>query len=119
VVIMRQTPVCAAVAVLLLFSSGCGSKNFIVKKQGSSFFLTSDRPELKRVLCESGDIDAVARDSRLPDSLQGLLKEKICASRKNKKELKAIFQGMSPDQLADFKDGFRRNGYEINMVADG
>ena len=116
---MRWTLAHAVCAAGLLLSQGCASSNFMVKKNDTGFFITSDRPELKLMLCDSGDMDTIVRDSRLPEALQKVLKEKVCADRKNRKELKSIFNEMTKEQLASLKDAFRKNGYDINKVADG
>lgn len=116
---MLRTLFYLALLVLSLSFAGCSSGNFMVKKGGTSFFITSDRTELREILCNSGDMDSIVRDSNLPETLQQGLKEKVCAASKDKKQLKALIASMSKVQLDSFQDAFRKNGYEINLVADG
>ncbi|TSK05212.1 MAG: hypothetical protein FPO08_17070 [Geobacter sp.] len=116
---MLRTRVYLTSGLLSLALAGCSSGNFMVHKENVSFFITSDRPELRLVLCESGDMDRIARDSHLQETLQQSLKEKICAVHKNRKDLKALLASLDKDQLEAFMDAFRKNGYEINLVADG
>ncbi|WP_129127431.1 hypothetical protein [Geomonas oryzae] len=116
---MLRTRVYLTSGLLSLALGGCSSGNFMVSKENVSFFITSDRPELRLVLCDSGDMERIARDSHLQDHLQQTLKEKICAVHKDRKDLKALLASLDKDQLAAFMDAFRKNGYEINIVADG
>lgn len=107
----------AITAVALLFG-GCNSSNFMVYKDGSNFYVTSNCSERKRILCDSGDIDKIVKDSGLPHSLQKALKDTTCATSKEKETLMATLEGMTPDQITVLKDAFRRNGYEINRSLD-
>lgn len=115
---MQRTLICAALTVVLLLANGCSSGNFMVYKDAKSFFITSGRPEMKRVLCDSGDMDSIVRDSGLPAPLQKDLKDSICTPNKDKRRLLATLEGMTKEQRAALKEGFRKNGYEINRVAD-
>lgn len=116
---MSRTCVYLTSGLMSLALAGCSSGNFMVRKESVSFFITSDRPELRLVLCDSGDMDRIASDSHLQPPLQQTLKEKICAVRKDRKELKALLSSLDKNQLEAFMDAFRKNGYEINIVADG
>jgi hypothetical protein len=116
---MQRTLTYVVIMVILLLVYGCSrSNNFMVYKDATSFYITSDTPELKRILCDSDDMDRIAKDSGLPNSLQKELKDGICTSDKEKKRLVATLNEMTKDQLAALKDAFRKNGYEINKVSD-
>ena len=106
----------AAVAVLGI--TGCSSGNFMVYKNSKHFYVTSTGPELKRILCESWDMDKIARDSKLPDPLQKDLKDGICTSNKVKERLLATLEGMTKEQRTALKTAFQQNGYDINVVAN-
>lgn len=108
----------AAITVAALLMAGCSSNNFLVYKDAKHFYVTSGGPELKRVLCDSGDMDRIAKDSKLPDALQKELKNGICDSSKVKESLMASLDGMTKEQRAALKDAFRNNGYDINVVAN-
>lgn len=97
---------------------GCGSANFLVYKDAKHFYVTSSGETLKRVLCDSGDMDRIAKDSRLPAPLQKELKDGICASNKVKERLMATLEGMTREQRNALKLAFRQNGYDINVVAN-
>ncbi len=115
---MGRMLICVATTVIALVAGGCSTNSFRVYKDGKSFQVTSGSSELKQVLCDSGDIDNILKNSELPDSLQKELKEGICASSKTKKNLTATLERMTKEQHSALKDAFRRNGYEINKVAD-
>jgi hypothetical protein len=115
---MQRMVNCAAAMVVALLAGGCSSNNFLLYKEGRHFFVTSNRPELKRVLCDSGDMDRIVRDAKLPEPLQKELKEEVCASDKVKERLMATLDGMSREQRAALKTAFRENGYDINNIAN-
>ena len=108
----------AAVVALTMLVGGCSSNNFLVYKDAKHFYVTSTGPELKRVLCDSGDMDKIVSDSKLPDAMQKDLKDGICASNKVKERLMASLDGMTKEQRASLKGAFRSNGYDINVVAN-
>jgi len=116
---MQRTLVHGAFTVVLFLAGGCSSGNFMVYKDARSFYITSDRPELKQILCNSGDMDNIVRDSELPATLQLDLKDCVCAPNKDKERLMATLDGMTKEQRAALKAAFRKNGYEINKIADG
>ncbi|MDD2582082.1 MAG: hypothetical protein PHR66_08825 [Desulfuromonadaceae bacterium] len=115
---MQRMLTCAAIVVAALLMGGCSSNNFLVYKDAKHFYVTSNGPELKRVLCDSGDMDRIAGDSKLPDAMQKELKDGICASNKVKDRLMASLDGMSKEQRAALKEAFRHNGYDINVIAN-
>lgn len=108
----------AAIAAGALLAGGCSSNNFMVYKNAKHFYVTSKGAELKRVLCDSGDMDKIAVDSKLPVKMQQELKEGICGSDKVKERLMASLDGMTRDQRAALKNAFENNGYDINVVAN-
>jgi len=108
----------AAIAILTMLIGGCGSNNFLIYKNAKHFYVTSTGPELKRVLCDSGDMDRIVSDSKLPDAMQKDLKDGICSSNKVKERLMASLDGMTKEQRAALKGAFRGNGYDINVVAN-
>jgi len=115
---MQRMRMAMAVVVGALLTGGCSSNNFLVYKNAKHFYVTSKGAELKRVLCDSGDMDRIAVDSKLPDNLQKELKENICSSNKVRERLMATLDGMTKDQRAALKEAFRTNGYDINIVAN-
>lgn len=108
----------ATIVIVTLIMGGCSSNNFLIYKDAKHFYVTSNGPELKRVLCDSGDMDKIVRDSKLPDGMQKELKDGICASSKVKEHLMASLDGMTKEQRAALKEAFRHNGYDINVVAN-
>lgn len=108
-----------AFMVMALGLGGCASRNFIVFKDGRSFYITSEDAERKRILCGSSDMANIARDSGLPAPLQEELREGICSFRQGTRPLRSTLEGMTDQQLSALKNAFRKNGYEINLVADG
>ncbi|MDK9716583.1 MAG: hypothetical protein OEL57_01595 [Trichlorobacter sp.] len=108
----------SVVLIAALGISGCSSGNFLVYKDAKHFYVTSSGPELKRILCDSGDMDRIAKDSKLPAPLQKDLKDGICNSNKVKERLLATLEGMTKEQRTALKTAFQQNGYDINVVAN-
>ena len=106
------------VLIVALGISGCSSGNFLVYKDSKHFYVTSTGPELKRILCDSGDMDRIVKDSQLPAVLQKDLKDGICNSNKVKERLMATLEGMTKEQRTALKTAFQQNGYDINVVAN-
>lgn len=115
---MQRMLTCAVVVAMLLVTGGCSSNNFLVYKDAKHFYVTSSGAELKRVLCDSGDMDKIAVDSKLPDAMQKDLKDGICGSGKVRERLMASLDGMTREQRVALKEAFRHNGYDINVVAN-
>jgi hypothetical protein len=106
------------VLIAAIGMSGCSSGNFMVYKDSKHFYVTSTGPELKRILCDTGDMDRIAKDSKLPAPLQKELKDGICNSNKVKERLLATLEGMTKEQRTALKTAFQQNGYDINVVAN-
>jgi hypothetical protein len=106
------------VLIAAIGMSGCSSGNFMVYKDSKHFYVTSTGPELKRILCDTGDMDKIAKESQLPPPLQKDLKDGICNSNKVKERLLATLEGMTKEQRTALKTAFQQNGYDINVVAN-
>jgi hypothetical protein len=109
---------CTVMVLLTMLAGGCSSNNFLVYKDAKHFYVTSTGPELKSVLCDSGDMDKIVNDSKLSDAMQKELKDGICSSNKVKERLMASLDAMTKEQRAALKGAFRNNGYDINVVAN-
>ena len=116
---MQRRFIYGGLLVAVLLASGCASSgNFMVYKNAKHFYVTSTGPELKRILCDSGDMDKITMDSQLPPMLQRDLKDGICSSNKVKERLMTLLEGMTKQQRTALKEAFRANGYDINVVAN-
>ena len=115
---MQRMLTYATIAVMALLMGGCSANNFLVYKNARHFYVTSNGAELKQVLCDSGDMDKIAKDSKLPEAMQKDLKAGICSSNKVKERLMASLDGMTKEQRSALKDAFRHNGYDINVIAN-
>jgi hypothetical protein len=115
---MRWFPTTAVVMVLALMVSGCGTRTFMVYKNGNNFFITKDCAERHRQLCDSGDINRVAASSGLPGPLQLRTIEAICPTGKAQSDMQDILDELTNEQLSSLKNAFRALGYEINKPVD-
>lgn len=115
---MKGTTAILSALVVVLTAAGCSPRKFVVYKDGTSFHVTDDSARRKRLLCDSGDIDRVLADSALPVPMRDELKVCLCGGGKGRQRLEGILKGMTEGQYAALKEAFRKNGYEINKVAD-
>lgn len=103
----------------MLLAQGCSTNNFLVYKgAGRHSFVASERPELRRILCDSGDMDTIVHDANLPLVLQIELKFDVCWADKVRDRLLATLDGMTREQRNSLKDAFRDKGYDLNTVAN-
>jgi len=107
-----------AIIFVALMVGGCSSRKFMVYKDGSNFYVNSDCSARQRILCDSGDVNKIVKDSGLPNTLQMELKDGICPSSNVKTSLMYTLDGMTNEQISALKDAFRKNGYEINKPVD-
>jgi len=115
---MSWFPTTAVIIVLALMVSGCGTRTFMVYKDGNNFFITKDCAARHRLLCDSGDIDRVVASSGLPGPLPLQIKEAICSTDKSKNDMQDILEELTSEQLSSLKNAFRTLGYEINKPVD-
>lgn len=115
---MRCFPITAVIMVLALLVSGCGTRTFMVYKDGNNFFITRDCAARQQVLCDSGDVDRIVVSSGLPGPLQLRLKEALCSRDRAKNDMRDLLEELTDEQLSSLKKAFGMAGYEINKPAD-
>jgi hypothetical protein len=106
-------------AVLLAaLLGGCGTSNFMVynKTTGKHFFVNSTKPEIKKYLCDSGDLDTILKDSTLPADLRKDLMSSLCATEKVKEKVMSVLENMTKEQRNELQMSFQRNGYDVNAI---
>jgi len=115
---MPWFPRTVVIMALALMVCGCGTRTFMVYKDGNNFFITKDCAERHRLLCDSGDIDGVVAGAGLPGPMQLRIKEAICSTDKAKNDMQDILEELTNEQLSSLKKAFSALGYEINKPAD-
>lgn len=115
---MRWFPTVAAIMAMALMAGGCGTRTFMVYKDGNNFFITKECAERHRLLCDSGEINLVVINSGLPGPLQLRIKEAICSADRAKNNMQDIIDELTDEQLSSLKTAFRTYGYEINKPVD-
>ena len=106
------------ITTLALLVGGCSSNNFLVYKDGSNFFVTSNCAARQRLLCASGDLGRIVAGAAIPQTLRDRIKEAICATGVTTADMHEILATMTAEQLSALKQSFRANGYEINKPLD-
>ncbi len=99
------------ISASLLFT-GC-AKTFLVSKDCNTYFFGSQDQTLYRMLCTSGDLEAVLTDAALPADVRTGLLEAQCTYRSQEK-LDRLYTSLGSEQQGALKSAFRKHGYEIN-----
>lgn len=114
---MRQTATVILCAIILTIV-GCSSSNFLIYKDAKHYYMTNKSDNLRKVLCDSGDLARITRDAQLPEELQKELIASMCTQDKVKEHVLAVLEKMTKEQRSALKLAFQNNGYQINTIAN-
>lgn len=111
------------VAVLVLigvsfFIGSCSSNTFVVTKDGKSYFFGSNREELYKLICESGDLQKILADTHLSKENKDNLYKYNCIERSkdSKDKIRGIYAAIPPEQRRELRLSFQLHGYDINYM---
>jgi hypothetical protein len=103
------------VTVLLVFAAvGCTS-NFLITKDGKSYFFGSRDDAIYKMLCESSDLKMILADIKLPTGTKADI-YKYNRTEPSKDKLKVVVSSMTPEQRKDPRLSFQVHGYDINRI---
>ncbi len=114
---MRQAYTAALSAVILTIV-GCGGSNFLIYKDAKHYYMTNKSDNLRKVLCDSGDLARITRDAQLSEDLRKELFASMCTQDKVKEHVLAVLEKMTKEQRSALKLAFQNNGYQINTIAN-
>jgi hypothetical protein len=100
----------------LAILSGC-SDTFLVTKDGKSYFFGSNREGLYKMLCESGDLNKILADTKLPQNIKNDLYKYNCTPSQSRDKVKEIYSSMTSEQRRELRLAFQLHGYDINLMA--
>lgn len=100
--------------VLLLAIAGCTS-NFLITKDGKSYFFGSKDKAIHKMLCESGDLKQILADTKLPENTKADIYKYNCTTPSRDK-LKEVVAAMTAEQRRDLRLSFQVHGYDINRI---
>jgi hypothetical protein len=115
---MMRKMIFLSVIGALLTLCGCSGSNLLIYKDAKHYYVTNKSDGLRKMLCDSGDLDRIAKDSQLPDEIQKELIGSICAGNKVKERVLAVLGRMTKEQRTALKLAFQLNGYEVNTIAN-
>ncbi|HET6516505.1 MAG TPA: hypothetical protein VFG09_15235 [Thermodesulfovibrionales bacterium] len=98
-----------------LILAACTS-TFLVSKDGKGYFLGSKTNDYYKMLCESGDLKKVLRDTHFDQTLQDDLYKYNCSPERSGEKVRQIYASMSSEQRRDLRRAFTKNGYDINYM---
>jgi hypothetical protein len=103
------------VTALLIFAAvGCTS-NFLITKNGKSYFFGSRDDATYKMLCESGDLKMILSYTKLPESTKADIYKYNCTAP-SKDKLKEVVSSMTPEQRRELRLSFQIHGYDINRI---
>ena len=111
----RVVSICIVATAAIAVMTGC-TRNILVAKNGERFFLATKQQGLKKILCDSGDMAVILRETKLERPLQEQLFANICAETPNREKTLEILSNMTREQRENLKFSFERNGYDVNHV---
>ena len=111
---MRNMRAYVVTTLLLLLAAGCTS-NFLITKDGKSYFFGSRDDAIYKMLCESGDLKMILAGTKLPENTKADLYKYNC-TEPSKDKLKDMVSSMTPEQRRDLRLSFQVHGYDINRI---
>jgi hypothetical protein len=111
---MHRFRLITSIITLLVVVSGCTS-NFLITKDGKSYFFGSRDEAIYKMLCASGDLSAILAGTKLPDQTKADIYKYNCTAP-SKDKLKETVSAMTPGQRRDLRLSFQVHGYDINRI---
>ncbi len=100
---------------LCLISAAACTSNFLITKDGKTFFFGSRDEAIYKMLCESGDLKAILADTKLPDNKKEDVYKYNCTTPSSE-QLREVVASMTPEQRRDLRLSFQVHGYDINRI---
>ncbi|HEU0264781.1 MAG TPA: hypothetical protein VFR01_03560 [Geobacterales bacterium] len=95
--------------------TGC-TNNILLTKNGERYFLASKEQGLKKLLCDSGDMQEILQATKLQQPIKESLTANICTDKPSKEKIMEVLSGMTREEREDLKFSFWRHGYDVNIV---
>ncbi len=114
---MKRTSLAILIAAAIVAGifSGCTS-NILVRKNGQPYFLATKQKGLKPLLCDSGDLEVILKDTKLENRQQDDIRSSICAESFNREKTLEVLSGLTREEREDFKGSLERHGYHVNNL---
>ncbi len=104
------------ITVFILLLTGCAPSTFIVSNGIRAYYFGSNSKGAYKMLCTSGDLARVLRDTELPDEIKKDLYEYTCSERRSNGKVISLYTFLTPEEKKNLKRAFVRKGYTINSV---
>lgn len=96
--------------------AGCGTKTFLVGKNGSYTFFGRMNTDLAKDLCTSGELRAILDEAAIPAVAKDGYFRYICTAEYSHEMVVSTYTFMTPEEKKALMRAFARRGYEVNMV---
>ncbi|MBI5102081.1 MAG: hypothetical protein HZB33_09645 [Nitrospirae bacterium] len=113
---MKTYTALLAAVLSAVFLMGCGATTFIISKDNRAYYLGRKSDSLHRMICLSGDLEAVLAETSIPDDLKKDLYRYNCTDERSKEKVVALYSYLTPEEKLELQSAFRRHGYTINYV---
>ncbi|MBI5141776.1 MAG: hypothetical protein HZA20_06235 [Nitrospirae bacterium] len=104
-------------SAFMVMLASCGPSTFIVSRDSSSYYFGSESQSLKRMICDTGDLERVLRDAEIPEHLKSDFNEYVCTEKRSREKVIALYAFLSPEEKRSLKRAFSMRGYMVNHVA--
>ncbi len=96
----------------LALTTGCAG-TFLVSKAGRDFVFGRETENAYKMLCETGDLVTILRDTSLPLEAKEGLYRYTCTERSYER-VAEIYGRLTPEQKKELRLSFQGNGYDVN-----
>ena len=113
---MRHLLSCIGCLLCAFLFAGCGPSTFRLDKDGTSGYFGSDRPPLRTMLCDRGDLKIVLDRAELPEDVRNDFIRHVCSDQRSFESTKSLYLFLAPDEKIRLKKAFEKQGYKINHI---
>lgn len=103
--------------IVLLASASCAPSTFIVSNDYGAYYFGSESDNLKRMICDTGDLERVLRDAEIPEHLKTDFYGYVCSEKRSREKVISLYAFLSPEEKRSLKRAFSMRGYMVNHVA--
>lgn len=106
----------AFLLTIMLMLSGCAPSTFIISKDGRAYYFGRESDELRKMLCDSGDLERILSETIMPEHLKAAFLRYNCSEERSEKKVISTYLFLTPEERKALKSAFIRHGYVINYV---
>ncbi len=102
--------------IFIFIIAACQPSTFVISKGTRAYYFGRESKGLYRLLCETGDLKKVLRDSDIPVYLKEDFYRYICTDHRSEEKVISLYQFLTPEERRSLKRAFIKHGYTVNYV---